>query len=275
MRTMQSTASGSFRSLRTRNVRVFLLGQLVSQSGTWLQLVAVSWLVLDQTGSATALGWLTAATFGPLLVAGPWTGLLADRLDKRRLLVAVQLIGAVNAVVLAGLVLTDIVAVGPVYALTLVYGCLYAVEVPARRALVAELVEGPDVANAAALHSATTSLARVIGPLTAGVLMLWPGVGWCFLINAATYAAGLLGVSRVHPDELHRPERPGRAPGQVRAGLRHAWHDRELRTTLTALAVVATLGFNHHVVLPLLAEGDLRRRCRDLRAAVRDRKSVV
>jgi len=247
-------SSHPLRSLRVRNYRLFLVGQAASQCGTWLQLVALAWLVFELTGSGTALGWVTAATFGPILVLGPWTGMVADRVDKRALLLATQSLAGLQAAVLGALVITDWITVPMLYLLALAHGLLYAVENPARHAIVAELVGPADIPAAVSLGGAVSAGGRVLGPLMAGGLIAWAGIGWCFEVNAASYAIAVVGMLLLRPAEMHAVEPAAPAPGQIVAGLRYAWDVPELRVTLLLTAVVATFGFNHQVVIPLLAE---------------------
>lgn len=239
-------------SLQVRNFRFFLASQVAAQSGTWLQFVALAWLARELTGSGAALGWITAATFGPLLLLGPWTGALADRLDKHRLLIATQLLVAGQAAALGAVVLGGIDTVASVYGLTLGYGLLNAVEAPVRRAFLAELVDEDRIPNAVSLNSAITAAGRVLGPLCAGVLIASAGVGWCFIANAVSYLIALTGTLLMRRSELHITE-PAREAA-VRAGLRYAWSVPELRIALLLTGVVATFGFNHQVLIPLLAD---------------------
>jgi MFS family permease len=239
-------------ALQVRNVRLFLAGQTAAQSGTWLQFVALAWLAGQLTGSGTALGWVTAATFGPLLVLGPWTGGLADRVDKHRLLIATQLLVAGQAAALGVVVLCGVDTVALVYGLTLGYGLFTAVETPVRRAFVAELVDEDRISNAVSLNSAITAGGRVLGPLCAGVLIASAGIGWCFIANAVCYLAALTGLLLMRRDELRITEPAGEAA--VRAGFRYAWSVPALRIALLLTGVVATFGFNHQVLIPLLAD---------------------
>ncbi|MGB0969462.1 MAG: MFS transporter [Mycobacterium sp.] len=238
---------------RRRNFRLFLTSQVASQSGTWLQFVALAWLASELTGSGAALGWIAVAMFGPLLVSGPWTGALADRVDKHRLLTATQLLIVGQASALGALVLSGVSTMGLVYALTLAYGVLHSVEAPVRRAFVAELVGENRIQHAVSLTSAITAAGRILGPLAAGVLIASAGVGWCFIGNAAGYLVALAALLPIHRDALHitkaAPE-----PGAARAGLRYAWSVPELRIALLLTGVVATFGFNHQVLIPLLAD---------------------
>lgn len=237
---------------RRVNFRLFLASQVASHGGTWLQFVAVAWLAGELTGSGAALGWIAVATFGPLLVLGPCTGTLADRVDKRRLLIAVQLMMAAQALALGTLVLAGLDSVAWIYCLTLVYGVIHAVEAPVRRAIVAELVEQEHIPRAVSLTNVVAAVGRVAGPLGAGVLIATAGIGWCFVANAASYLIALTVLLWIDRATLLVTEQESR-PGAVRAGLRYAWRVPRLRIALTLTAVVATFGFNHQVVIPLLA----------------------
>lgn len=243
-------ASGAF---RVPNFRFYLAGQVVSQAGTWLQLVALGWLGFELTGSGTALGWVVAATFGPLLLLGPWTGALADRVDKHRLLASAQVLAAIPAAALGLLVLTGSITVPLLYGTALACGLVYAVENPVRHALVAELVEHRLIPAAVSLTSAVGAAGRVLGPLGAGALLATTDIGWCFLANAVSHLVALAGLLLMRRGQLHPAPRGGEESTSVAAGLRYAWRVPELRTALTLTAVVATFGFNHQVLVPLFA----------------------
>src|SRR5256714_8844821 len=174
-------ASATFRSLRVRNFRLFFTGQLISQVGNWLTLVAQTLLVLKLTDNGVALGGLAAAQFGPVLVLGPWAGLVADRSDKRKLLMIVQTIAMAQSFVLAALAFSGHPPVLAIYAVALVGGLTVAFDNPARRAFVVEMVPEGDIQNAVSLNSALMTLSRVVGPALAGLLVATAGFGWCFL----------------------------------------------------------------------------------------------
>jgi MFS family permease len=243
----------TFRSLRVRNYRLFFFGQLVSLTGTWMQQVGQDWLVLRLTNRALPLGITLALQFGPMLVLGAWAGVVADRLDKRRLLLATQTAMASLALVLGILTATGTVRLWMVYVLALLLGCATSFDMPTRQAFVSEMV-GPDrVTNAIGLNSAVFNSARVVGPAVAGVLIAAVGIAPAFLINAVSYLAVIAGLLAMDPDRLHRLPPVDRAGGQVRAGLRHVWSNPVLRSTIALVAVVGALGLNYRVALPLLA----------------------
>ena len=247
----------TFRSLQSRNYRLFFTGQLVSVIGTWMQTVAQSWLVLTLTGSGLALGVAAALQFLPMLVFGAWGGLVADRFDKRRLLVATQTAAGLLALVLGVLVVTDVVTLWMVYVLALLLGAVSVVDMPTRQAFVTEMVGADEVPNAVGLNSAVFNTGRLIGPAAAGLLVASVGVGPCFLINAVSYVGVVAGLRAMRADELHRQAPVVAGPGQVRAGLRYVWSTPELRSTLLLVAAIGTFGLNQTVVLPLLARYSL------------------
>jgi MFS family permease len=243
----------TFRSLRVRNYRLFFFGQLVSLTGTWMQQVGQDWLVLRLTNKALPLGVTLALQFGPILVLGAWAGAVADRLDKRRLLLATQATMASLALVLGVLTATGAVRLWMLYVLALLLGCATAFDMPTRQAFVTEMV-GPDrLANAIGLNSAVFNSARVVGPAVAGVLIAAVGIAPAFLLNAVSYLAVIAGLLAMDPDRLHRLPPVDRTGGQVRAGLRYVWDNQVLRSTIALVAVVGALGLNYRVALPLLA----------------------
>ena len=253
MRWARTAVGRTFSSLRVRNYRLFFTGQLVSVSGTWMQQVAQDWLVLQLTGRAVPLGITTALQFTPIALFGAWGGLAADRLDKRRLLVAVQVVSALLALALGLLTLFGVVRLWMVYALAFGLGVVFAVDQPTRQAFVTEMVGPEQVPNAVALNSALFNSARVVGPALAGIAIVALGIAPAFLVNAASYLATLAALAAMDPARLHRQAPAERGRGQVRAGLRYVWATPELRGTLLLVAVVGTLGLNYRVALPLLA----------------------
>jgi MFS family permease len=243
----------TFRSLRVRNYRLFFFGQLVSVSGTWMQQVAQDWLVLRLTDRALPVGIATALQFAPILLFGFWSGLAADRLDKRRLLIGAQIAMAALALALGVLTATGAVRLWMVYVLAFLLGCATAVDMPARQAFVVEMV-GPDkLVNAVSLNSAMFNSARVVGPAAAGVLIATLDIAPAFLLNSVSYIAVIAALLAMDTSRLHRAEPAPRSPGQVRDGLRYVWATPVLRSTLLLVAVVGTLSLNARVVLPLMA----------------------
>jgi MFS family permease len=236
-----------------RNYRLFFFGHLISSTGTWMQQVGQDWLVLGLTGAALPLGVTLALQFAPMLAFGAWAGLVADRVDKRRLLLATQTAMAVLALVLGVLTATGTVRLWMVFTLALLLGCVTAFDMPARQSFVSEMV-GPDrVANAVGLNSASFNTARVLGPLAAGVLITVIGIAPAFFLNAVSFLAMIGGLLAMDPSRLHRRAPVARARGQIRAGVRYLWATPVLRSTILLVAVVGLLGLNYRVALPLLA----------------------
>jgi MFS family permease len=242
-----------FRSLAVPNYRLYFAGHAVSVAGTWMQRVAQDWLVLELSNSAVALAIATSLQFLPTLVFGLWGGVLVDRLDRRRTIMITQAVSAILAAALAAVVLTNVVSLWMVYALALCLGFVTVVDVPARQAFVTEMVGPEDYVNAQALNSTVHNAGRLVGPALAGVLIATVDVGAAFAINALSFAAVLLGLARMDTRKLHRLPALPRARGQARQGLRYVWQRPELRACILLVAVVALLGQNFRVVLPLLA----------------------
>lgn len=248
------TLGDTFRSLRTRNFRLFFCGQIVSQSGTWMQSVAIIWVVLQLTDDGFALGLATAAQFLPVLVFGAWAGVVADRVDRHRFLIVTQSAFAVVALGFTVLAFTGAANLPAIYGLSALFGLVTALDNPSRRSLVVEMVAERDVPNAVGLNSALMTSSRVIGPAIAGVLITTVGAQWCFLVNTITYAAVLAALVRIDRTALRSPPRVVRGRGQLREGFRYVWSTPELKLPLVLLAVIGTLAFEFQVTLPLLAE---------------------
>ena len=220
-----------------------------------MQTVALGWLVLQLTGSGTALGAVVAAQFLPILLLGPYGGLIADRMDKRRVLMATQVILGLTALTLGLLVITGAVQLWMVVLVAVVFGLVTACDNPARQAFSLEMVGAERLRNAVSLNSVMVNVARAVGPAVAGAIIAATGTGICFLINAASYAAVLLALGTMNVADL-RPTPPAqREPGQVRQGLRYVAGTPELLVPLVMLALIGTLAYEFQVVLPLLATG--------------------
>ena len=257
MTRVRAFGADTFRSLRSRNFRLFFVGQIISQTGTWMQMVAIGLLVLALTDSGVAVGLVTAAQFLPILVFGAWGGVLADRRDRHRLLIVMNAIGAVVAAAFAVLVLTGTEALWSIYALTFAAGFVTALENPARRALVTDMVEDADVPNAVGLNSTMMTTSRVFGPAIGGALIAGPGIGWCFAVNAISYVPQVWLFLRMDRSKFRPTTLVEKAKGQLRAGLRYVWSQPDLRLPLLLVTAVGTMAFNFSVILPLFATRDL------------------
>jgi MFS family permease len=247
-------ARRTFSSLSVRNYRLYFFGQIVSMSGTWIQSVAQMWLVYELTGSGFALGVVTALQFTPVLVAGMWGGIVADRFDKRTILIATQAAAALLAALLGTLTAFGVIELWMIYVFAFALGSVSVIEVPTRQSFVFEMVGEDQLSNAVGLNSTVFTSARVIGPAVAGLLIAGVGIAWCFLINAVSFAAVIVSITKMNPDELHRGAPVERAKGQLREGLRYVWNTPVLRSSLLMMAIIGTIAFNFRILLPVMAE---------------------
>jgi MFS family permease len=243
-----------FRSLRVRNYRLYAGGQLVSLTGTWMQRVAQDWLVLELTNSGTALGIVTALQFLPSLLFGLWGGLLADRYDKRKLLLATQTGLALVALILGVLDVTGIVQYWQVLVLALALGLVSAIDSPVRQSFVVEMVGPDDLTNAVGLNSTIFNSARILGPAVAGVMITAIGTGWAFVANGISSIAVLTGLALMRPAELRPSPAIDRIRGQLRAGLHYVRQRQDLLLTMVLVFVVGTFGLNFQITTALLAK---------------------
>ena len=251
----------TFASLqRHRNYRLFFIGQVVSLSGTWMQNIALAWLVVELTSSPIAVGALAFCRFVPFTIFGLVAGVIADRLDNRRLVIGTQIAAMAVSAALAVLALTDTATVPLVFALAALGGVALVFDAPGRHALTFQMVGRAELPNAVALNASLFNGSRVIGPAIAGLVIAAVGVGACFVINTVSFLAVLTGLLLMRADELFPIDRGDERPtlvGGIREGLAYAWHSPRIRTVLMLVLVVATVGFNFHVILPLLASDTL------------------
>jgi MFS family permease len=259
---MDATVRRTFSALAIPNYRRYFTGQSISLIGTWMQSTAQAWLVLQLTHSATSLGIVVALQTLPMLVLGPYGGVIADRVDKRRLMIVLQSLMGVQALVLALLTITNRVTYTDVLVLALLLGLNNCFENPSRQAFVLEMVGPEDLRNAVSLNSTLVNAARAVGPAVAGVLIATVGEGWCFLINAASFVA-VVGSLMTMDTSLLKPSRPTvRRSGQLREGFRYVARTPELRIPLIMMGLVGMLAYNFQVTLPVAAKqvfgGDAR-----------------
>jgi MFS family permease len=255
-----AAATRTFASLRHhRNYRLYFAGQIVSLAGTWMQNVALAWYVVELTSSPLAVGFLAFCRFVPFTAFGLFAGVVADRLDNRRFLLGTQTFAMCVSIALAALALSGVESVAAAYALAFAGGVALVFDAPSRHALTFQLVGRNELPNAVALNSALFNASRITGPAIAGVIIAAAGVGVCFAINALTFLAVLASLLLMRVDELHALERSGR-PGWLRGmreGLAYAWRTPQVRVVLLMVAAISTVGFNFHVILPLLASETL------------------
>lgn len=239
----------------SRNFRLFFGGQVVSATGTWMQSVASALLVFKLSGSGVALGVQGALNFGPLLVLGAWGGLLADRRDKRWILIVSQSAFALLAFALWGLVAAGVVRLWMVYALSFMQGLVTAADNPARQSFYAEMVGREHLTNAVSLNSAVMTSTRIVGPALAGLLVDTVGFAPCFLLNGLSYLAVIGALVAMRPGDLHRTAVPEARKGQLREGLTYIWRTPELRLPLLWMAAIFTFSYNFSVLFLLMAHG--------------------
>ncbi|MGO8877247.1 MAG: MFS transporter [Acidimicrobiales bacterium] len=245
----------TFSALSVPNFRRYYAGQAISLVGTWMQSVAQSWLVYVLTHSATDLGLAVALQTLPVLVLGPYGGVIADRVDKRRLMVVLQSAMGVQALVLGVLTVTGLVRFWEILVLAVILGLNNTFENPTRQSFVLEMVGPHEVRNAVSLNSTLFNAARAVGPAVAGVLIATVGVGICFLLNAASFVAVVFSLVTMDPAKLQPSPPAGRAKGQVREGFRYVAHAPRLLVPLIMMAIVGTLAYEFQVVLPVVAKG--------------------
>ncbi|MGW0814297.1 MFS transporter [Streptomyces viridiviolaceus] len=243
-----------FASLKVRNYRLFFMGQVVSNIGTWMQRIAQDWLVLSLTGSSAAVGITTALQFLPMLLFGLYGGVLVDRLRKRPTLLVTQSAMALTALFLAVLTLTGHVQVWHVYVAAFAMGLATVVDNPARQSFVSELVGRDQLQNAVSLNSANFQSARLVGPAVAGLMITGVGTGWAFLFNGLSFVAPLTGLLLMRSRELHAVERAPRGKGQLREGLHYVAGRPELIWTIVLVGFIGTFGFNFPVFLSAFAD---------------------
>ena len=250
---MSAAVRRSFDSLSVPNYRRYFLGQAVSLSGNWMQMVAEVWLILELTQSGVAVGMVTALQFLPILLFGAWGGLLADRFSKRRLLMVTQAAMALPAMAMFAIVATGVVSPWMIFVLVFVRGAVNAVDNPTRQSFAIEMVGPERVVNAVSLNSVLIHTARLVGPSLAGLLIVTVGVAPCFALNWLTFGAMAVALWSMEPAALNTPPRARPERGAVRAGLRYVRSTPELAVPLGLMALVGTLGLNFQVILPLLA----------------------
>ncbi|QGQ20249.1 MFS transporter [Cellulomonas sp. JZ18] len=247
--------SATFSSLQFRNYRLWFAGALVANVGTWMQRVAQDWLVLTQLtqDSGVAVGVTTALQFGPTLLLSAWAGLLADRFDRRKLLVITQVAQGLLAAGLGVLVLGGHAELWHVYVFAGLLGCVTAVDGPVRQTFVAELVPAGRLSNAVGLNSASFNAARLVGPGVAGLLIAAIGTGWVFVLNAVTFAATIASLALMRRADLYPMPHAKRAKGQIREGVAYVRNRTDILVIMVVVGVVSTFGLNFQLTSALMA----------------------
>jgi MFS family permease len=241
----------TFLSLRNRNFRLYFIGQLISNTGNWITNVALTLFVLKLTGSGFAVGLVAACQFGPALFLSAWAGAIADRGDKRKMLLLTQILEMLQSTGLAIIAFLPHPSIVGLYILAILGGIVLAFDNPLRRSFVSEMVPPEDIPNAVVVYSMTVNVTRVFGPALAGLLVVLFSFGWCFVIDAATYLAVIYCIYSMRTEELHRRPPKPKGKGEVREGVRYLLSVPTLWITFIMLAVIGTLAYNFSVTLPL------------------------
>jgi MFS family permease len=251
----------TFASLKFFNYRLWFAGALVSNIGTWMQRVAQDWLVLTilTNNSGVAVGITTALQFLPFLFLSPYAGVIADRLDPRKLLIATQAGAATLGVALGVLTLSGHARLWQVYVFATLLGVVSAFDGPVRQTFVTSLVPTESLSNAVGLNSASFNAARLVGPGVAGLVIAAVGTGWCFVINGLTFIATIVALLLMHKDELHRQDRATKKKGQIREGMRYVRRRADILVIMTVVGVVSTFGLNFQLTSALMARTEFNK----------------
>lgn len=251
---LRQQSRDTFSSLYVRNYRLYYIGQIVSTSGTFMQSVAQAWLVLKLTNSGTALGITSALQYVPILILGPYGGVIADRFSKRKILYFTQSISGILALILGVLVMTNLVQVWMVYLLAFGLGMVNVFDNPTRQTFYIELVGSDNLRNAVTLYSTLVNLARIIGPAIAAVLIAAFGLAPCFIINGISYAAVVFMLGMMNVRELIVTPPVPRAKGQIQEGFKYVISTPVIGSTLLMMALIGTFTYEFQVSLPLIAQ---------------------
>lgn len=249
----QGRFATTFRALKHRNFQLFFAGQFVSLTGTWMQSVAQSWLVYRLTGSVVLLGLIGFASQIPVFVLAPFGGAVADRYDRRRILVCTQIFAMLLATVLAILTLTGNIQIWHLFVIAAGFGIANAFDIPTRQAFAVDMVGKEDLINAIALNSSMFNGARIVGPAIAGILVATVGEGWCFALNAVSYTAVIAGILMMHITHVSNP-RPGSTFRHIAEGFGYVYRTKPIRDLLLMLGLVSLMGTPYAVLMPIFAD---------------------
>ncbi len=247
--------SPTFASLKYFNYRIWFAAALVANVGTWIQRVAQDWLVLQELteGSGTAVGIVTGLQFVPVLFLSTYAGLIADRVDRRKLLMCTQGLLGVLALALGAMTLTGVVELWHVYIFAFLLGCVSAFDNPARQVFVSEMVPTDKLPNAVGLNSASFNAARLIGPGVAGLMIEVIGTGWAFMVNGVSFAATIVAMALMRKSELRATPKTSREKGQIREGIRYVRNRTDIVIIMVVVSVVSTFGLNFQLTSALMA----------------------
>lgn len=244
----------TFSSLAIRNFRLYFIGRGISMCGSWMQVIALGWLVLQLSGSGSQLGIVLALQFLPQLIFSPWGGVIVDRMDKRVLIAWTQATLGVFAVGVSALIFTDTIQMWMIYIIALAHGAVRVFDDPARQTFVSEMVDEAHVKNAVSLNATENNLARVIGPSIAGVLIASVGIAFCFLLNGISYIAVVIMLHMMNKEELRTEPPVEKRSGQLMEGFRYVMATPLIRNTLLMMAFIGTFAYEFQVSLPIFAK---------------------
>lgn len=253
MHTITQFGHRTFASLKVRNYRLYFFGHIVSQGGSWMQTVALGWLVLSLTGSGVQLGTVTAMQFVPMLFLGPWGGVIVDRFSKLRLLYWTNTSFLVLVSIISVLIFAEAIQLWMLYLFAFALGLVRVLDNPARQTFVSEMVGEAHLKNAISLNSIGNNIMRAVGPSIAGILIVSTGIAFCFFVNALSYLAVLFMLRKMRTDELEPSHKLEKKSGQMMEGFRYVFGTPVIRNTLIMMAVIGTFAYEFQVSLPLLA----------------------
>jgi len=256
---VQRAFGATFLSLKHRNFRLYFSGQIISNTGNWLTNVALTLLVLKLTHSGLDVGLLAACQYGPILLLSAFGGAVADRSDKRKMLLITQSLEMVQSIGLAIFAFLPHPPIAALFILAVLGGTFLAFDNPLRRSFVSEMVPKEDVSNAVVLYSTIVNTSRILGPTLAGLLIITAGYGWCFTVDAASYVAVLVCLIMMRPKELYRQPPSPRAKGEIRAGFRYVLSQPNLWISFLMLLIIGVLSYNFAVTLPLFVTDGLHK----------------
>ncbi|HEX9040164.1 MAG TPA: MFS transporter [Trebonia sp.] len=245
---------GAFSALSSRSYRIYLGGQSLANTGSWMQSIAQDWLIFSLTRSSTAVGVTIALQFGPMLLLGLYAGAVADRLPKRRILLTTQTLNALATGALAAVTIAGAVRPADVYVFALLAGAIFAFDVPARQAFVTDVVPEGRLRAAISLNAAVFQATRLIGPAIASLLIVSAGTGWVFAVNAACYLGPTIGLLLLRPSDLQPAKAASRAPGAIREAVGYLWRRPNVLWTIFLVGMLGTFGLNFPIVLTAMAK---------------------
>jgi MFS family permease len=253
MQFLKNYRNQTFSSFQSRNFKKYFLGQMISTSGTWIQTIAQGLLVLQLTGSGTALGLLVALQFLPILLLGSFTGVLIDRFSKRKIFLVGQYAYIVISFLFGLFMFLGLQEIWIIYALVLCQGIITALDYPTKQSFLFEMVGEDHIKNAVSINSVMLNLSRIIGPAVAALIATTVGLVWCFFLNSLSYIPIIIILSKINPQELHTGERMKALKGQYMKGLRYAASTPILRNVLVMMLILGTFTYEFQVILPLFA----------------------